>query len=85
MIKTVQVEERRVICDICNNKFYRMHGSTDAKREGWIHATNFATTGRDLDICPTCVDFFRSFFKTNGIINFSEYMNEPGSGNDGQC
>jgi hypothetical protein len=73
MIKTVQVEEKRCICDICNNKHYTMHGPTDTDREGWIHATDFAATGRDLDICPTCVDFLRSLFK------------EPGSGKDGEC
>lgn len=80
MIKTVQVEEKRCICDICNKNYYTMHGITDSKREGWIHATNFAATGRDLDICSNCVDFLKSFFKTTGIINFSEYMNEPVNG-----
>ena len=80
MIKTVQVEEKRCICDICGTKYYTMHGVADTKREGWIHATNFATTGRDLDICPVCTDFLRSLFKTAGIIDFSEYMNEPESG-----
>lgn len=82
MIKTVQVEEKRCICDICNNKHYTMHGITDTQREGWIHAKNFATTGRDLDICPTCIDFLKSLFK----VRFSEYMNEPGSGKtNGEC
>ena len=85
MIKVVQVEERRVICDICNKNYYTMHGLTDIHREGWVHADNFANSGKNLDICPSCVGFLKSFFKTTGIINFSEYMNEPGSGNDGQC
>ena len=64
MIKTVQVEERRRICDICRDKHYTMHGANDTKREGWIHTDNFATTGKSLDICPTCCDFLKSFLDT---------------------
>lgn len=61
MIKTVQVEEKRCICDICGDKHYTMHGARDTKREGWVHADNFATTGKTLDICPVCADFLKSF------------------------
>lgn len=60
MIKTVQVEEKRCICDICGTKYFTMHGPSDTKREGWVNANNFGATYRDLDICPTCVDFLKS-------------------------
>lgn len=81
MIKTVQVEERRTICDICNTKYFVMHGIEDTKREGWVHADNFANSGKNLDICPSCADFLKSRLDT-----FSEYMNKPGSGKtDGEC
>lgn len=60
MIKTVQVEERRVICDICGSKYFVMHGHCDTKKEGWLNIKNFATTGKDVDICPTCADFLKS-------------------------
>lgn len=68
MIKTVQVEERRVICDICNKNHYTMHGPTDKARDKWIHASDFSATGRDLDICPNCVTFLRNLLsgKTDG-------------------
>lgn len=79
MIKTVQVEEKRCICDICGTKYFVMHSPTDTKREDWIHAKNFATTGRDLDICQTCAEFLKKY-----LDEFSNYMNEPGSGKDGE-
>lgn len=60
MIKTVQVEEKRCICDICGDKYYTMHSPSDTKREGWIHVDNFATTGKTLDICWVCADFLKS-------------------------
>ena len=60
MIKIVQVEERRVICDICNKNYYTMHGLSDTKRDGWIHSDNFANSGKNLDICPTCCDFLKN-------------------------
>lgn len=60
MIKTVQVEEKRCICDICGTKYYTMHSPSDIKREGWIHTDCFATTGKTLDICKTCADFLKS-------------------------
>ncbi len=61
MIKTVQVEEKRCVCDICNNNHYTMHSPYDINRENsWIHVDNFATTGKTLDICPGCVEFLRS-------------------------
>lgn len=81
MIKTVQVEEKRCICDICGNKYFVMHSPTDTKREGWLHVYHFATTGRNLDICDTCVGFLKKHFDP-----FSDYMNEPGSGEtNGEC
>jgi len=79
MIKTVQVEEKRCICDICNNKYFVMHGITDTK-EGWLNIKNFAATGRDLNICPTCADFLKSHLDDFYNKPFSEYMNAPGSG-----
>ncbi len=61
MIKTVQVEEKRCVCDICNNKYFVMHGITDTKREGWLNIKNFAATGKDLDICQSCTESLRSY------------------------
>ena len=69
MIKTVQVEEKRCICDICNTKYFAMHNINDTKREGWVHADNFANSGKNLDICPGCVGLLKEFLKsgeTNG-------------------
>lgn len=80
MIKTVQVEEKRCICDICGDDYFVMHSLSDIKREGWVHIDSFATTGKNLDICPSCVEFLKEHLDT-----FSEYMNEPGSGKDGEC
>ena len=78
MIKIVQVEERRCICDICGDKHYTMHGARDTKREGWVHADNFATTGKTLDICPVCADFLKSFLDTAYTGSFmTKCMNEP--------
>ena len=62
MIKSVQVEERRCLCDICLTRYFVMHSPTDTKRDGWVHADNFATSGKNLDICPTCVNFLKSHF-----------------------
>lgn len=60
MIKTVQVEERRCICDICNKNYFTIHSIADTKRKDWVHSECFATTGKTLDICPTCADFLKN-------------------------
>lgn len=72
MIKTVQVEERRTICDICNDKYFVIHGSTDTKKEGWVHINNFATTGKSLDVCPRCTAFLKSHIDTYYTKSVSE-------------
>lgn len=65
MIKTVQVEEKRCTCDICGTKYFVMHDITDTKRDGWIHADNFANSGKNLDICPGCVEFLKNTIKVD--------------------
>ena len=60
MVKTVQVEEKRCICDICNAEYFVMRNPFDATRDGWIRITNFANTGKNLDICTSCVEFLKS-------------------------
>lgn len=50
MIKTVQVEEKRRICDVCGTNFAKMHGPTDTC--GWL-LVHISET-RTLDICPDC-------------------------------
>ena len=67
MIKTVQVEEKRCICDICNKNYYTMHSLTDTKREGWVHADNFANSGKNLDICPSCTEFLLSSLEESEV------------------
>lgn len=60
MVKTVQVEEKRCICDICCAQYFVIHDPFDEMRYGWIRVTNFANTGKNLDICPSCAEFLKS-------------------------
>ena len=52
MIKTVQIEQRRMICDICEQTYSILHSPAQNIVDGWVNIQVNAV--KSIDICPSC-------------------------------
>lgn len=52
MIKTVQVEQKRMICDICEQNYHIIHTSSEKLPDCWVRINVNAV--KTFDICPSC-------------------------------
>ena len=64
MIKTVQIEERRVICDICQKSWYKE--GTIPMPEGWC-LVNIG--GPQMDFCPDCAKKLKTVLNRGEVFD----------------